>query len=90
MTELAEASPAPDRETLELIVGDVFAGLLGDVEPPLADVDGGGPLPVAGLPAHADSSTHRPGSSSDRMVASSLETPLLYTPALGPVRKMAA
>src|SRR4051794_13466754 len=46
MTGIAQASSAPDRETLELIVGDVFTGLLGDVEPPLADEDGGDPLPV--------------------------------------------
>jgi|tagenome__1003787_1003787.scaffolds.fasta_scaffold20531697_3 chemotaxis protein CheX len=46
MTEIIESAPAPDPETLELIVGDVFAGLLGDVEPPFAEGDGGDPLPV--------------------------------------------
>jgi chemotaxis protein CheX len=46
MTEIVLAPSAPDRETLELIVGDVFTGLLGDVEPPLADEDGSDPLPV--------------------------------------------
>lgn len=46
MTGIAEAASGPDRETLELIVGDVFTGLLGDVEPPLADEEGSDPLPV--------------------------------------------
>ena len=62
----------------------------GRTSPSSAKVAGGGALPMAGPLAQAHSNTHRPGSSSSRMVASSLETPPLYTPALGPVRKMAA
>jgi chemotaxis protein CheX len=36
----------PDPETLHLIVGDVFTGLLGDVEPPLPDDATAAELPV--------------------------------------------
>lgn len=40
------AGTGPDTETLQVIVGDVFSGLLGDVEPPEPDAESGAPLAV--------------------------------------------
>ena len=58
--------------------------------PSSGNVSDGGPPPVAGPLAQADSSTHNPITRHAFIVASSLETGWLYTAALGPVRRMAA
>ncbi len=46
MSAFADAAAVPDAETLQMIVGDVFTGLLGDVEPPLPDDAASTDLPV--------------------------------------------